>query len=319
MQCSKVAPFLLFCLLIFPAPGFGTEGSDSSAEPTGGETVRPEDPVSQGRDRIVHRTVSLIRVNPLGLQAGMEIAFQHRLFDSDSVLFRDSFAGFAVAPMLTPAFARFGVAAQVQPLAVLFLEARWNFIGWFGTANHVQTFADSDADFSDSAIAEKGEQGAHGATTGWELDLTAELRARVGPVVARNRTMVIRSELAPPTRISDAHFYDPTLDLLMPTSGWSLTNDADLLLFWLDDRWIAGARHTMALAFDDAARTDSPTHRVGPLVAYKFWRDPGAAFDEPTVFVLMQWYEKNRYRTGGDSHAALPYVAVGFAFKGDLL
>jgi len=319
MQCFKPMPFVLFLLLSLPTPGFAGERDAPNSNPEEVETAASEDPVSPGRDRIVHRTLSLIRVNPLGLQAGMEIAFQHRLFDSDSVLFRDSYAGFAVAPMLTPAFARFGVAAQVQPLAVLFLEARWNFIGWFGTANHVQTFADSDADFSDSAIAENGEQGGHGATTGWELDLTAELRARVGPVVARSRTMLIRSELAPPTRVSDAHYYDPTLDLLMPTSGWSLTNDADLLLFLMDDRLIAGARHTMALAFDDAERTDSPTHRVGPLVAYKFWRDQGGAFDEPTVFVLMQWYAKHRYRTGLDSHAALPYVAVGFAFKGDLL
>jgi len=279
----------------------------------------PEDPWQPPEDRIVYRTRTLVRVNPLGVQSGFELGFQHRLFDSTSVLTRDSFVGFSVAPMLTPAFAKVGIAAAVQPLAILFLEARWNFIGWFGTADHVQTFESAEADFSDTAVAQNGEKGLNGSTTGWELDFTAEVRARVGPVVARNRTVLIRSELGPPTRPADPLYYDPMYDLLMPTSGWSLTNDADLLLFLEDDHLIVGARHTMGHVFGDAERTDVPTHRVGPLVAYKLWKDPGSRLDEPTVFLLTQWHVQHRYRTGADVHSAIPYVACGFAFKGDLL
>ena len=216
---NRIAPVVLFaCISVLDLAVVRAEEpvpEPVSDAPAAAPVAPPEAPAE---DRIVYRSVSLVRVNPLGLQTALELGYQHRLFESDSILTRDSFVGFAVAPMLTPAFAKFGIAAQAQPVAVLFLAARWNFVGWFGTANHVQTFESADADFSDTAIADGGERGQNGGATGWEVDLTAELRARVGPVVVRNRTMAIRSELAATSRPTDPFYYDPMYDLLMPTA-----------------------------------------------------------------------------------------------------
>ncbi|MDP6944827.1 MAG: hypothetical protein QF464_11810, partial [Myxococcota bacterium] len=90
--------------------------------------------------RLIYRNLTVGRIHPLGLQNGFELAYRYRLFDSDSVLFRDSFVGAAATTMLTPAFTRLGVALQAQPLAILYLEAKWQFAGWYGTFDHLQTF-----------------------------------------------------------------------------------------------------------------------------------------------------------------------------------
>ncbi len=291
------------------------------AEPSGPEVEAAEGgAASQGpwrapRHRIFYRSVTAASVNSEGLASKLDLGYRYRLFDSDSILTRDSFVGLALAPMVTPIFAQIGVAAQAQPLAVLYLEARWKTTGWFGNRGHVQTFSDGTEDFSDDRISDLGESDETFSTTSWEAELTAELRARVGPVVVRNRTMFIRSELTPPQRPGDTLYYDPIYDLLMPTSGWSSTNDADLLLMLRDDRLIVGVRHTMRDAHRDDAAADVPTHRVGPLVAYRLSSDPGARFDAPTLVTMIQWHAKHRYRAG----SAMPYVLVAFAFQGDLL
>ena len=48
------------------------------------------------------------------------------------------------------------------------------------------------------------------------------------------------------------------------------------------------------------------------------WED-GAAFNNPTVFVLIQWWAKHRFRTGADTSGALPLMGVGFQKTGDFL
>ncbi len=48
-------------------------------------------------------------------------------------------------------------------------------------------------------------------------------------------------------------------------------------------------------------------------------RSTGAKFNTPTVFVLVQWYLKHRFRTGADTSQALPLIGVGFQMTGDFL
>jgi len=292
-----------------------TPGALAQADTDQPEQVQVESPWKAPRHRLLYKNLTVARVNPLGFQDAFELAYQYRLFDSDSILLRDSFVGVATTAMVTPAFTRLGIAAQAQPLAILYLEAKWQFAGWYGTFDTLQTFGDVTADFSDTAL----EMGQGGATTGWELDLIAELRLKVGPLVVRSRLTFIRTEMTPPVTASDPLYYEPIYDLLVPTSGWSLTNDADALLFLLDERLIVGTRYSVGHVFYGADAAIVPTHRMGPLVAYRFFKDPGSSFDAPTALVLIQWYLRHPNRTGRDVSQAIPYVVVGFAFQGDLL
>jgi hypothetical protein len=75
--------------------------------------------------------------------------------------------------------------------------------------------------------------------------------------------------------------------------------------------------------------------RIGPLIAYNFKESYHARFNAPTVFVAVQWWLQHRYRTGDRTAAesllgnnsvvndftgsAIPYLAIGFSFRGDLL
>lgn len=302
---------VLLLLTVTPvAEASASSGKDALEEP-----VPPSAAWRPPQHRIFYRTVTGLGSNPAGLGNTLDVGYRYRLFDSDSIVLRDSFAGVGLSSMITPTFGQLGVSAQVQPLAVLFLEARWKHTSWFGNLGHVQTYSDANADFSDDAVAAQGDTDQSFDTTSWEADLIAEVRAKIGPVVLRNRTMFMRTELTPPKRPGDTLYYDPIYDLLMPTSGWSSSNSADLLWMLRDDRLILGVRLSSKNAYRDDSAPDVPHHRVGPVVAYRFSSQPGAAYDAPTVLAMIQWHTHHRYRAG----QLLPYVLVAFAFQGDLL
>lgn len=314
IQRLQLCALSLFMLLGVPAQAAPAPSGSHPTEAQEGSSP-PEVAWRAPQHRVFYRSVTGLGSNPEGLGNKLDVGYRYRLFDSDSILTRDSFAGLGLSSMITPTFAQVGVSAQVQPLAVLFLEARWKHTSWFGNLGHVQTYSDAEADFSDDAVAAQGDTDESFATTSWEADLIAELRAKIGPVVLRNRTVFMRTELAPPKRPDDTLYYDPIYDLLMPTSGWSSTNSADILWMLRDDRLILGVRHTSKNSYRDDSGSDVPHNRVGPVMAYRFSSQPGARFDAPTVLAMVQWHTKHRYRAG----QVLPYVLIAFAFQGDLL
>jgi hypothetical protein len=229
-----------------------------------------------------------------------------------------------VAPILTPGLMRLGVAAKVQPLAILKLEVKWEYINYFGNFDLLQSYPDNSANFSDSALEEGGEAGLNYPTDGWQLTLDLEARAKVGPVVVRNRFKANYVEVA--LKNEDTVFYDQYYDLLLPGEGWFFTNDLDVLVqigqLYIGARWafmnVAYADETFPAA--GPKETDSaPTHRIGPLIAYTFCDTPGAAFNKPTLLLLVNWYVEHRWRTGEDVDQAFPYIVLGFAFSGDLI
>ncbi len=275
--------------------------------------------------QIFYSNLSVLRLNPLGLQNQFELDLRHRLYEpGDSLLLSQNFAALTVSSVLSPALARLGVAAKLQPLAVLKLEARWDYLSYFGNFGLIQSFDDPNADFSDDALEAGEEAGLNYATDGWQLTLDAELRARLGPVILRNRFKAGYLEVD--LKGDDTVFYDQFADAMLPGQGWFFTNDLDVL-YQVSSRLIIGVRHSyMDVAYPDSAfagetrETDSvPTQRLGPLIAYSFFDEPGESFNRPTILLLANWYLDHRYRAGQTSSQALPYIALGFAFSGDLI
>ncbi len=273
-------------------------------------------------DRLFYTNLTALRLNPLGLQNQFELDWRHRLYDpGESRLFADNFAGLTFAPTLTPGLARVGLAAKFQPLAILKLEVRWEYLAYFGILDLLQSFPDASADFSDSALKKGGDAKQNYATDGWQLTIDTELRAKVGPVIARSRFKAAYVDVA--LHAGDRVYYDQYSDLLIRGNGWFVTNDADLL-FELGRHWIVGVRHSFADVFyGDAAASgggkNAPTHRLGPLVAYTFFDTPGESWNRPTILLVANWHLAHRWRTGADVSQAVPYLALGFAFTGDLL
>jgi len=294
----------------------------TATSPVNAAAPLPPTPEAQ----VFYQNLIVLRLNPLELQDQFELDLRHRLYDpGDSLVMAQNFWALTLAPTLTPALMRLGVAAKLQPLAILKLEVKWEYLNYLGNFDLVQSYDSPNARFSDSDLAQGGKAGLNYATDGWQLTLDGEARAKVGPVIVRNRFKVAHVDLA--LRGGDTVFYDQYYDLLLPRKGWFFTNDLDLLL-QVGEHLIVGARYAfMDVAYPDGAfaagevrQTGSaPTHRLGPLLAYTFFDRPGEAFNKPTILLLANWYLAHRWRTGADTSQAFPYLVLGFAFSGDLV
>ncbi|MFT5358385.1 MAG: hypothetical protein ACI9KE_005623, partial [Polyangiales bacterium] len=256
-------------------------------------------------------------------------SYRFRLFESESDILKQNFVGIGLTGAASPAWGRFGVLAEVQPLTILRLYAQYEFIGNFGTFDLFASFPSATSDFSDSAIDERTDQeGTEAyATTGALLTLGATLQLKVGPIAVRSLFRAVHTNYD--TREGDRVYYDQIYDMLMPDDGWMVVNDLDVFLVLEPGSYqlAVGGRWTYSHSFYregdhfDAGENvpNNDIHRVGPIVAWTLNQDPGARFDRPTLILLMQWHAKHRWRTGEDVSTALPYIGLAFSFQGDLL
>ncbi|MFN7131959.1 MAG: hypothetical protein ACK4N5_07745, partial [Myxococcales bacterium] len=234
-----------------------------------------------------------------------------------------------LAPALSPAFTRIGPYVEFAPATVLTLWAAFQYVQYFGTFNLVQSFASPTADYSDPELARlaasRGDPRANYGAGGTELTLGMDLQFKISSIVVRSRGRLVRPDMN--LRDGDRTHYDQFYDVLAPNRGWFLTNDFDVLYQGLERKLIAGLRYTATLPFYGQrhfAPGETPVaandlHRVGPLVGWTFFSQDGAKLNNPTVFVLAQWWIQHRFRAGQQVSRAVPLFGVGFQTTGDLL
>ncbi len=279
------------------------------------------------KHRVVHRNTLALRVNPLGLLYEGRFAYRLRLYESEAVALRDNFVGVGVAAGASPAFARIGLYAEVQPATVLGFWATYEWMQYFGTFNLFQSFPGSGSDFSDRGIKARGDLAAAdplrpSVRGGTMFTAGANLNLRFGPIILRNQLRLFRPDFR--LRDGDTTLYDQFSDLLMPNGRVSLLNDLDLL-YQTKFGLLAGLRDSVGVPFygpenlTAGGRVDNSTHRLGPFLAFRFFDHDGARINQPTVALVLNWYIKHPYRTGAETSQALPYVALAFNMVGDLL
>ena len=277
------------------------------------------------RHRVDYTKFFVVRLNPLGIQDVFDIGYRYRLYDSEEPLWRTGQVGVSFNPIVTPAMAKIGISAEIEPIAVLRLQARWEWQQYWSAFGHLQSYPKVDgADWSDSGIKAGKEAEKEYSAGGWQAMLLAELRAKVSMIIIRSRLSAFYSDMN--LNDGDTVWYDPFHDLLTPGKGWSLTNEADVIASLLDDSLLVGVRHSLAHAFypdqafatDDHDVDDFPIQRVGPLVAWHVYDRPGASLSRVTVIALLQWYLSHPFRTGQDTNQGIPYVAIGCAINGEL-
>jgi hypothetical protein len=306
------------------APTAEPESPATEPDPPPSDMARKAEPPVTSE--LTYLSFNVIRLNPLGLQSQFDLDWKVRLYDpGDSLLKSNNFASIGVSPMISPALSRLGISAKLQPLAILKLEVRWDYLAWFGNFDLLQSWTDANVDFSDTAIKQGGDEGRNYAADGWQVTFDIEARAKVGPMIVRNRFRAAYLDVA--LRGDDRVFYDQYFDLLLPRQGWFFTNDADLL-FQVTPELIMGVRWAFmgveytADNFTTSTGTNTnsqPMHRFGPLVAYTFFDEPGASFNKPTILLMLNWHLVHPSRTGQDVSQAIPYTVLGFAFSGRLL
>ena len=229
--------------------------------PSGTALAQPSTPQEQLR----FKNLTVARANPLGLISVTDGSYRFRLYESDSPLFKDNFIGVGGQVVLTPAFFRIGPMLEIQPLSILYLQATFESIDYFGSFGFFQSFAFATDDFSDSAIddleASDDPDARNYSTSGWQFSGLAEFRFKVGPMAVRDTFRAGRPDYD--VRDGDQLYYEPLFDLLIPNGGWFVNNDVDLL--YLTGRWKLGARWTYATAFyRDGAASRSGSGRRTP-------------------------------------------------------
>ncbi len=277
------------------------------------DEVKPPPPIPP--HRIVYENLFGGRVNPLGLENQYALAYKARLYASDSLALRDNAFGIGLSPTLSPAISRFGGHIEIRPLTVLALQAGFYQVGFLETFGSLQSFPDATYDYSDSRLDELEDAGTNYPAKGFEVHLRATGLAKIGPVAFRSDTNAYYADLD--LRKGDTVYYQPRTDLLMPDAGWGLVSDEDVA-YVSDFGLIAGARYTVADSFIDGPDDPAAIMRLGPLVGYTFFDTPGATFNRPTLLGIFQWWLVHPYRTGPDTHQALPYIALAFRFEGEL-
>ena len=268
------------------------------------------------RLRLTYQELVAARNNPIGVMNLIEVTGRYRLSESNHILFRDTHASAGPFFDLNPAAAYLGGVIRVKPLAVLQLTASHAWVGYFGTFGLVQSFDDSSIDYSDTQLKQNEENGENFPTQGRVTKLEALVQAKAGPIAVRSTFLSTHYRLKTHGK---PLWFDTGLDVLAPRRGWVIKNDLDLL--WMEQGGLAiGARWTWTHPFLGIHSHDSQvTDRVGPIAIYRWGSDPGSRFESPTVVVMAQWYTRHAYRTGDDVPQAMPYVAAGLLFSGDLI
>jgi len=276
-----------------------------------GEGVEPPAPT----DRLYYTNANFGRVNPLGGVELFRVGWRHRLSDSDHILLQDTYTFVAAEVMATPAYTRVGVFAEAQFLAIARVYAQYSGVGYYGNFSQVQSWDSNAVRYSDQTL--EASEGDAYATLGSVFTTGGTLRGAAGPLVIRSTVALTNQNLN--LRDGDVVFYDQYWDRLAPDGGWMVLNDADLMV--LAGKARLGARHTFTDELGNSDPVDSAmaTHRVGPLLAWEFSaKEAGASFNHPTLFLISQWWLAHPYRAGEEQSQAMPLVAVGFAFNGDL-
>jgi hypothetical protein len=297
----------------------GSQVPAAGVTPTSEDAPRREIPPLH----LFYRAGVATRGNPSGLFTHMAFLVRHRLYASDSLALRDNSLGVGAIGMVSPALMRGGLGVEFQPLSILQLSASYEGIYYFGTFNFMQSYATPNAVSSDRRMEELGKAGQTYATTGTVLTLAGLLQLKVGPVAVRSNVRAFHFNLR--LREGDTVFYEPLLDVVAPSGGWSLSKDTDVL--YVAGKLAMGLRYTLTHSYyrpehyaagDQDLGLNPTINRVGPFLAYTFHDREDLRFNAPTLVLISQWFVSHRYRAGQEVHQGIPWVALAFQFKGIL-
>ena len=293
------------------------------------------DPPAQ--HRIVYNANVAARVNPLGLFLFGDLMLAERLFRSRDVLLAQNHFAIGLSPQISPAFARVGLKAELQPLTIFKVWATYDVGGWFGSFGFLQSFKSPNEDWSDGGHDRLERNGINPqAAMGRNLVLGSQFQFKLGNIAIRNIMRAQQNywqldktrENLDGSVTSQPIYYDSVFDVpVMVDGGWLVTNDLDLFYFFNNSRFIAALRYNWTRAIyndtawenvpDGEARKSNIIHRIGPAAGYTF-KSKGPGFQDPTLFLVLNWYVKHEWRTGADVHGAIPYIALAYLMKGDI-
>ncbi len=256
----------------------GIRGRAASPDPLRPEATNEDEELLR-RNYWSYRSTTALRLNPLGLISDLRFSYRSRLYQNLDTIFREAFVAFTPVLTMSPAFARIGALAEVQPLALLNLSAGAEFMGMLGTFDTVQSWNSPQARASDRDQDVGGANKWAYSTTGFQFTVGANFQIRLAnALVLRSNARafyVTMNTLTPEgaqraadpmnpmanaaDRRGTAVWYDIMTDMVLPSRGWYATIDSDVLFAPEGAGLNIGVRHSYAQAFfgnGDFATTD---------------------------------------------------------------
>lgn len=339
-----------------PTPPSGEAGApavrDTPATPAGPETpevvvapseAAPEPAPSKFPDgmRVMMSDLTILRLNPTGLETRARVGVQKKLYPSDKKITENNFWFAGAFPKLNPASAHLALGGELQPASIFNVRAFGEVSKYFGTFGYLQSFASANANYSDTTLADNKDN----PTPATEPESATSMRVSVQPILQLKLGKIALRALAMfdywNFKTRNATAYEPTLDTLLPDNGWTVSTDTDLL-YVTDTGLAAGLRHSWVEpmyaskhftdAADEAAYDGQNAHqRLGFFGAYTLKDKGPSTFNKPTVILIVSMYLSHKYRAGepdtipagydADDYRtrALPYIVAGFAFESDFI
>ena len=285
--------------------------------------------------------LTVLRLNPIGLETRARFGVQKRLYASDKAITRNNFAFGGLYPKLNPASAHLALGGEIQPASIFNLRVFGEVQKYFGTFGMLQSFQTANANYSDQTLKDLRGTTATPPQTATILHASIQplLQLKVGKIAIRGLFQF--DYWAMKIRSGDSVAYEATFDTLLPDNGWTLSIDADVLYTGRKNTAI-GLRYTHVQPFyndkhfsssaEAEAYDGQNTHdRLGLFAAYTLRDDGPSTFNKPTVILIASWYLNHRWRTGEPgmltsderpddfTSRAFPYLLLGFAFESDLL
>jgi hypothetical protein len=269
--------------------------------------------------RWIYHNLTAVRVNPLGLINRFRTGYRMQLSHRPEPAFFDSYGSVQLDTEVTPAYGVVGARLEVQPVALFNFWASYGFVGTFGSFGNTHSLPAAGDEYDDTTMGDTEDQDY--STIGQKAIISGLFQFGMAGLAVRSN--VKAHWMSMDLRDGDRVFWDATLDVLVPNSGWVITNDADLLVLTDFDLKI-GLRHTVTQALyraeqrNDEKNINTPHHRIGPAFLYTFFEDDvGSTWNKPTVLLLAQWWVRHRYRT--TEAPGLPYLVIGFVQEGDFV
>lgn len=247
-----------------------------------GSPARAEQSSQSAHDDGWHvRTALALRAVPVGTSLGVDAGYRWQLFDSESLLLKDTYVEAGLTTDTSPSNFWGGAYLEAVPLALLKLELRAQSLSYYGAFGYLYVPDDpADPDWSLDAI--DGDFSAGQAAMGVLLEAKATLRAKVGNVVAMAPLSYtwVRMDV-------EQAYYESSFDFLMaPTDQmWSirpLLGYAFVMDEW--DSWVlAGLRWEHTETLQTALSRDMPS-------ALALWKLPGALAGGEMQLVTLGGY-----------------------------
>lgn len=177
-----------------------------------------------------------LRAVPIGTRVAIDGGYRFDLFDSDSLLLKDTYVETGVTTEITPANFWGGPFIEIVPLAVLQLRASVHLLSYYGTFGYLYLPPDTaNPDWDLDNIETAFDEGQ--SATGWMLDLRATPRAKVGNVVAMVPLQYQRIDMG-----VDQVYYESTFDFLLePTDSLWMASPTLGYVLTMDDSWLLTA------------------------------------------------------------------------------